>query len=290
MDDGVVVVSYEASKLSILPRCHVAGSYGPVRTLPARRQTHQSAYDVAASVGGPGLRAGGSVQDVVGVQYVVAGRREASFGASVETGNLVGECRGATHVVAGAFVGAVGTVGMSRRSGGLEAGLMGISLDGRAAGARVSSTDSADFSACDDPARRRGACSTPIQLSLRKIVATPVLVWKLSHYQISTARPDGLGWTPTGLADWNLVGQSGNRAAKTRLGNAFQGAPGADVLASAPGDNVTFVLGDVGRVTYAGGARPGMKVPLDVLDDQRGTRMATLWFEVEGARLAPPER
>jgi hypothetical protein len=139
MATGVAVVAYDCDGLRLLPACHVAGTYAYTGSgHDAKVVQIFGADDVRATLPSTGaglqwpalrqLQAGATLD----VALVTAGRKRATVGYATAQ-QLAGDCRGATHLVRAASVGAfavdAGTLERRRDVAGVfDAGARGGSI------------------------------------------------------------------------------------------------------------------------------------------------------------------
>jgi uncharacterized protein len=129
MHDGVVVVSFTCDKVTVLPDCKVAGTYG-YRAVTLREESVliEGRDNIQASVGGVAWAVSGSLERdaKLDLSYVLVGK-QATPRTSLHQGELEGGdfCKGATHFVKRADVGAFAYATGTHVAAGMSAKVLG---------------------------------------------------------------------------------------------------------------------------------------------------------------------
>ena len=129
MHDGVVVVSYSCEKVKVLPDCKVAGAYGYRAVTPREESVLIEGRDnIQASFGGVSWAVGGNFERdaKLDLSYVLVGKQSTPR-TSLHQDELEGGdfCKGATHFVKRADVGAFAYATGTRVAAGMSAKVLG---------------------------------------------------------------------------------------------------------------------------------------------------------------------
>ena len=129
MHDGVVVVSFTCDKVKVLPDCKVAGSYGYRAVTPREESVLIEGRDnIQASFGGVSWAVGGNFERdaKLDLSYVLVGKQSTPR-TSLHQDELEGGdfCKGATHFVKRADVGAFAYATGTRVAAGMSAKVLG---------------------------------------------------------------------------------------------------------------------------------------------------------------------
>jgi hypothetical protein len=150
MKDGVAVVSYNCKELHLLRGCSLKGSYA--FTGVSRKEDMvqlESKDEVAANmpVSGAKLSAGLKSGSTLDLALVTVGKKRATA-RDVNKGDLEGDCKEATHIVRGAYVGAfamgTGTLGHAKA----VAELFGAGVSAESKSDRQATTRDGDIASC----------------------------------------------------------------------------------------------------------------------------------------------
>ncbi|MCS6898405.1 MAG: hypothetical protein RMJ98_20975 [Myxococcales bacterium] len=177
MHDGVVVVSFTCEKVKVLPDCKVAGSYGYRAVTPREESVLIEGRDnIQASFGGVSWAVGGSLERdaKLDLSYVLVGKRSTILNSlhdqELEGGDF---CKGATHFVKRADVGAFAYATGTRVAAGMSAKLMGQGAAGSSENKEVKTKQDGDPATCkssklaDEKAPE--GCGAAIRVSLAPI-------------------------------------------------------------------------------------------------------------------------
>ncbi len=210
MQRGLAVVQYDCKSLRVLPNCSVAGDYAYA---PVTRKTHTVKFSTADELEAnlpatakllsttleADLKRGASID----VALDVVGKRQSRL-QGAETGDLRGQCEGATHVVRAATIGAFVMKAGSQANARSSAELFGIS--GKASGEEqyeVFQSDG-DPHACSSAEHSAGSppsgCAALLRLDLLSILPAAVPGRKADVSQIVVDAPG----CPAGFR-WNGV-------------------------------------------------------------------------------------
>jgi TPR repeat protein len=203
MHDGVVVVSFTCEKVKVLPDCKVAGSYGYRAVTPREESVLIEGRDnIQASFGGVSWAVGGSLERdaKLDLSYMLVGKQSTILNSlhdkELEGGDF---CKGATHFVKRADVGAFAYATGTRVAAGMSAKVMGQGASGSSENKEVKTKRDGDPATCkgsrlaDEKAPE--GCGAAIRVSLVPIKSSGVSkAESLSKKGLS----DGLG-CPTGF-------------------------------------------------------------------------------------------
>jgi len=212
MQKGVVVVAYNGASVALLPDCHLGGAYQASGVTPQSGKVKLKNTDTAAA-GSPQLpasqevRAGFDRGASVNFEYVIAGRREASR-VDARRGELEGlreACRGATHFIHSAFVGAFRR--LSDTSADIHVGARVLGAEAKAGSSSAKSTEAqaGDMDACRKGQTGAGGagsasngCFVPIQIELRPLASSTLVHLTFVSFTIEPNDPSGSAWDRPG--------------------------------------------------------------------------------------------
>lgn len=218
MRDGVVVVSFTCDKVTVLPDCKVKGSYGYRAVTPRVETTLIEGKDnIQASFGGVGWAAGGNLsrEAKLDLSFMLVGKMTTTRSA-VHTSDLEGGdfCKGATHFVKRADVGAFAFATGTKVQAGMAAKAFGQGTEGDTKSEEVRTKKDGDQGACKSSkladVNAPEGCGAGIRVSLAPIKSGAVSKDdSVSKKGVS----DGLG-CPKGFAyvDGACVDNPGNKA------------------------------------------------------------------------------
>lgn len=177
MNDGVVVVSFTCEKVTVLPDCKVKGSYG-YRALTPRVETTliEGKDDIQASFGGVGWGVSGNLsrEAKLDLSFVLVGKMSTAR-ASLHRDELEGGefCKGATHFVKRADIGAFAFATGTKVQAGMSAKALGQGTSGETKSDEVRTKKDGDAAACKasktSDAKAPEGCAAGIRVSLAPI-------------------------------------------------------------------------------------------------------------------------
>jgi uncharacterized protein len=179
MNEGVAVVSYNCKELHLLRACSLKGGYA-FKGVSRKEDMVQleSKDEVAANmpVSGAKLSAGMKSGSTLDLALVTVGKKRASA-QDVSKADLEGDCKEATHIVRGAYVGAfamgTGTLGHAQA----VAELFGAGVSGSSRSDRQASTKDGDITSCRQATKDAAAppedCQAILRLDLAPIREAP---------------------------------------------------------------------------------------------------------------------
>jgi len=178
MHDGVVVVSFTCDKVTVLPDCKVKGSYGYRAVTPRVETTLIEGKDnIQASFGGVAWAVSGNLsrEAKLDLSYVLVGKMSTTR-AAVHRGDLEGGddfCKGATHFVKRADVGAFAYASGTKVQAGMSAKALGQGTSGDTKSDEVQTKKDGDQAACKSGKLADGkapeGCAAGIRVSLAPI-------------------------------------------------------------------------------------------------------------------------
>ncbi len=179
MNEGVAVVSYNCKELHLLRACSLKGGYA-FKGVSRKEDMVQleSKDEVAANmpVSGAKLSAGMKSGSTLDLALVTVGKKRASA-HDVSRADLEGDCKEATHIVRGAYVGAfamgTGTLGHAQA----VAELFGAGVSGSSRSDRQATTKDGDITSCRQATKDAAAppedCQAILRLDLAPIREAP---------------------------------------------------------------------------------------------------------------------
>ncbi len=179
MNEGVAVVSYNCKELHLLRSCSLKGGYA-FKGVSRKEDMVQleSKDEVAANmpVSGAKLSAGMKSGSTLDLALVTVGKKRASA-HDVSKADLEGDCKEATHIVRGAYVGAfamgTGTLGHAQA----VAELFGAGVSGSSRSDRQATTKDGDITSCRQATKDASAppedCQAILRLDLAPLREAP---------------------------------------------------------------------------------------------------------------------
>ena len=179
MNEGVAVVSYNCKELHLLRACSLKGGYA-FKGVSRKEDMVQleSKDEVAANmpVSGAKLSAGMKSGSTLDLALVTVGKKRASA-QDVSKADLEGDCKEATHIVRGAYVGAfaMGTCTLGHAQAVAE--LFGAGVSGSSRSDRQATTKDGDITSCRQATKDAAAppedCQAILRLDLAPIREAP---------------------------------------------------------------------------------------------------------------------
>lgn len=230
MNEGVAVVSYNCKELHLLRACSLKGGYA-FKGVSRKEDMVQleSKDEVAANmpVSGAKLSAGMKSGSTLDLALVTVGKKRASA-QDVTKADLEGDCKEATHIVRGAYVGAfamgTGTLGHAQA----VAELFGAGVSGSSRSDRQATTKDGDITSCRQATKDAAAPPEDCQAILRLDLAP-----------LREAPPPGAaeaeGDEPSRSASSAPPPPPGAHASSSSGAHAKKPRPGSAASSSAPG-------------------------------------------------------
>ena len=154
MREGVAVVGYDSKGLRLLQDCHIDGNYGFIGVSTKEQViVLQSSDEVKANLPATGLsilaRVGAELgtSTEIDIAMVMVGKKKTTW-VSASPADLKGDCRGATHFVRGATVGAFALQSAARGQARATAELFGAGVTGNHARQRQVRSVDGTLDAC----------------------------------------------------------------------------------------------------------------------------------------------
>ncbi|HVJ18723.1 MAG TPA: hypothetical protein VM686_25050, partial [Polyangiaceae bacterium] len=179
MKDGVAVVAYSCDGIKLLDACKLDGEYGFVG-MTRREQVVRlnSSDEVRANLPLSGATIGGEMarESALDIAMILVGKRRTTW-SEPNASDLKGECKGATHYVKGAMVGAfaleTGTSAKVRAAAEIFAASAGTaSSSSKQVRQREGNPDEC-AQASPDAEKPPAQCGAPLRLVLSPIAAAP---------------------------------------------------------------------------------------------------------------------
>jgi TPR repeat protein len=155
MASGLPVVAYDCNTIRLLPDCHIDGKYAYAGITKDEQVVQlKTADEVSANLPKTGASLGVQVSaDLargasIDLALVMVGRRRTTR-AHARSGDLVGECKGATHFIRGAAVGAFAMNAGSQAKVRSAADIFGGGVSASSISGRVQHTMKGAIAKCD---------------------------------------------------------------------------------------------------------------------------------------------
>ncbi|MCK6536956.1 MAG: sel1 repeat family protein [Polyangiaceae bacterium] len=179
MRDGVAVVGYDSKGLRLLKDCHIDGTYGFVGVSTKEQViVLQSSDEVMANLPATGLsivaRVGAELgtSSEIDIAMVMVGKKRTTW-VSASPADLKGECRGATHFIRGATVGAFALQSAARGQARATAELFGAGVTAGQARQRQLRSVDGSLDACrqasPDASAPPARCAALLRLDLVRL-------------------------------------------------------------------------------------------------------------------------
>ncbi|MCA9598322.1 MAG: sel1 repeat family protein [Myxococcales bacterium] len=175
MKDGLAVVKYSCDGITVLPDCHIDGSYafsGMTRKEQVVRL--ENSDELKANLPLSGAKIGGELQRgaTIDVAMVLVGKRRTTWREPTKQ-DLQGQCDGATHFVRAATVGAFAMATGTKASTRVAAEVFGAGADTKSASSKETQNRDGDPKSCTaaspDSTTPPEQCGAAIRLVLAPI-------------------------------------------------------------------------------------------------------------------------
>lgn len=209
MQKGIVVVAYDGSTITLLPDCRLEGVYSASGvTLQSGTVKVRSSDSAGASAPPVGVvrdvRADLERSAALDVAYTIAAKREAGRPGArrTELQGMGSACRGATHFVHGALLGAFRRLSGASAEVHGGASVFGVGATAGSTSARATESRGGDLDTCQQPdvvapapaGAEASGCSVPLQLELRPIAPSTLVRLTLVSFTIEPRNSSGGGW------------------------------------------------------------------------------------------------
>jgi TPR repeat protein len=179
MQEGVAIVSYTCEALKLLKDCHIEGNYGFIGMTKREQVVRlQNSDEVRANLPFSGGAIGGEMQrgSTLDIAMIMVGKKRTTWDEPTQA-DLKGSCKGATHYVRGATVGAfvleLGTEAKVKAA----AELFGAGASGGSQSAKQSKNTDGNPSDCakstPSASKPPDQCGAPIRLVLAPVQPAP---------------------------------------------------------------------------------------------------------------------
>lgn len=175
MKDGVAVVEYSCKGIKVLPECKLEGTYGFMgMTRKEQLVRLENADEVRANLPLSGVKIGAELDrgSTIDIAMIIIGKQRTTWEGPTDK-DLKGQCKGATHYVRGAVVGAFAVDTGTRAKVRAAAEVFGAGASTASSSKKDVKTKEGDLKACSGAKPSSDAapdqCGAPIRLVLAPI-------------------------------------------------------------------------------------------------------------------------
>jgi TPR repeat protein len=220
MKDGVAVVAYSCKSIRLMNECKLDGTYGYIGMTPKEQVLQlESSDELHANLPltGRQISAGLGRASSLEVAMIMVGKRRTTW-VGPTSGDLKGECAGATHYVRGATVGAFALASGSRANVRASAQIFVAGTQGASSARKQIRNRAGDPAECEkaspDAESPPARCGAPVRLVLGPILPkTPGEADAEAH---ASGRAESSAACPVGLVE------AGGKCTKLGAASVFQ--------------------------------------------------------------------